>query len=133
MLARAVTKAWQESLDGPPSIGRVYQPKVDKRTLSSSSVGWCRPDTVDVVEHAANDDVDPELRGESLAPSGREHVMPGAPKIIPKRRVVSAQTADTDSLWTSYEFWMGIVAGAGVVLVIKTVLAVQAPFGVSWY
>ncbi len=133
MLVRAVTKAWQESLDGPPSIGRVYQSKADKRTLSSASVGWCRPGTADLVDHAANDDVDPEASGEAQGMREWKGADRADPRIIPKRRVVTTQTTPAESLWTSYEFWMGIVAGAGIVLVIKTVLAIQAPFGVYWY
>jgi hypothetical protein len=133
MLVRAVTKAWQESLDGPPSIGRVYRPKVNKRTLSSATLGWCRPGSVDLADHAANDDVGPEPRGQSLDRWGREDSAHVDPKIFPKRPGVATQPSSADSLWTSYEFWMGIVAGASIVLVIKTVLAVQAPFGVYWY
>lgn len=133
MLVRAVTKAWEESLDGPPSIGRVYQPPTDGQPLSSASVGWCRPEATGIVDHAANDDVGPEHQAPIAAHHERNDVVRGDPKIIPKRRVVAIQAPPDESLWRSYEFWMGIVVGAGIVLVIKTVLAVQAPFGVSWY
>lgn len=133
MLVRAVTKAWEESLDGPPSIGRVYQPNADRQQLSSASVGWCRPDTTNVVDHAANDDVGPEQRATIAVQAEQDAVVRANPKIIPKRRVVAIKDPPEESLWTSYEFWMGIVVGAGAVLVVKTVLAVQAPFGVTWY
>jgi hypothetical protein len=133
MLVRAVTKAWQESLDGPPSIGRVYRPKAEERTISSASVGWCRSGTAKFADHAANDDVDPDGRRENLNLWAHEDMVSADPRIIPKRRVVVSQTAPSDSLWTSYEFWMGIVAGAGAVLLIKTVIAIQAPYGIYWY
>jgi hypothetical protein len=58
-------------------------------------------------------------------------VTPGL--VVPRRRGASTATPPSEGLWTSYEFWMGIVAGAGAVLLVKTVLAVQAPFGLDWY
>jgi hypothetical protein len=133
MLVRAVTKAWQESLDGPPSIGRVYQPKSVDQRPPSASVGWCRPNAASVVDDAANDDVEPGRHVERQVQREPADTPRAGPGIVPKRRAVAKKPAPADSLWTSYEFWMGIVAGAGFVLVIKTVLAVQAPFGVYWY
>jgi len=123
MLVRAVTKAWQDNLDGPPSIGRVYQPKATSQISENSSMGWCRADRDDTVHHVANDDCDddPEIQ-----PAKRDD-------IVPKRRGAAQEATPPERLRTSYEFWMGIVVGAGAVLVIKTVLAVQAPFGVTWY
>lgn len=135
MLARAVTKAWQDSLNGPPSIGRVHQPKSVDRALSTSSIGWCRPETSDVIDRVANDDgggqseVDIEER-DQIVPEVAPQI---TPQIIPKRRGVQPVATASDSLWTSYEFWMGIVVGAAIVFVIKTILAVQAPLGVYWY
>lgn len=123
MLVRAVTKAWRDSLDGPPSIGRVYQPKPIGQTSQSSSLGWRRPAMDDAIHHAANDDVDDDPEFHAVKRDD----------IVPKRRGASPEELPPERLRTSYEFWMGIVVGAGAILVIKTVLAVQAPFGVTWY
>lgn len=124
MVASAVTKIWRDSLDGPPSIGRVYQPEPANERTQAASIGWCQPPQgSDFQQIPANDTgAHPEI---------------GATKtkkpIVPKRRVVTSTESDTDGLLKSYEFWMGIVAGAGCVLAIKTVFAVQSPFGVGWY
>lgn len=120
MLARAVTKAWQDSLEAPPPIGRVYHPEADD---PPSSIGWSRPEEPLEFIPAVQDDGDSHLEFE--AANHRQ--------IIPKRRVVASETPKADGLWRSYEFWMGIVAGAGIVFVIKTILAAIAPFGVYWY
>ena len=123
MLVRAVTKAWQDSLDGPPSIGRVYQPKPTGRPHQEPSMGWHRPAMDHAVHHADGDAQadNSEVRAHKQDP------------IVPIRRGAPLEAPDSQGLRKSYEFWMGIVVGAGAVLVVKTVLAVQAPFGVTWY
>jgi|GEM_PF-5678274 len=123
MLVRAVTKTWQDSLDGPPSIGRVYQPNRAERMSPTSAIGWCRPAMTHGAHYVANDDGDDDP---AINPVKRND-------FVPMRRGVPGPKEPSDSFRTSHQFWMGIVVGAGIVFVIKTVLSVQAPFGVTWY
>jgi len=61
--------------------------------------------------------------------------------IVPKRRGLGASShapilepfEAEDRLWSSQEFWKGIVVGAAIVLLVKTAFAIQAPYGVDWY
>ncbi len=49
------------------------------------------------------------------------------------RQAVPPEPREDDSFWTSHHFWKGIVLGVLLVVLIKTVFEVQAPFGIDWY
>lgn len=137
MVARAVTKVWRDSLGGRPSIGRVYTPALTDGRPARQAGGWCPPKAVEVAEPRAGAaapaaiDTDREAQDDDHDPAvltiAEDHA------IIPRRRAAPVVEPPSDSLWTSHEFWMGLALGAGIVLVIKTILAVQAPYGIDWY
>lgn len=122
MVARAVMRAWQASLAVSPPIDRTRSPEVLENVRSSSG-GWQRPVTNENVHIPANDDADedPSIRVEK-----REDIVPRRPG------VASGSTLD-ESFWSSHHFWKGIVVGAVIVLLVKTIIAVQAPLGIDWY
>lgn len=122
MVARAVTRAWQASLAASPPIDRSSTPDV-LENVRSSAVGWQRPVTNRDVQSPANDDTDedPNIRVDK-----RDDIVPRRPG------VASGSTLD-ESFWSSHHFWKGIVVGAVFVLLVKTVIAVQAPHGVDWF
>jgi hypothetical protein len=39
----------------------------------------------------------------------------------------------TAGFWHSDTFWKGVVVGLLTVVLIKTLIAVQAPYGIDWY
>ena len=122
MVARAVMKAWQASLaDAPPVHGG--RRSEESGDAPPSTYGWQRSVSDHDVPIPANDpgEDDPEI---SVAKRN---------DIVPRRPAAAARAASDDSIWSSHLFWKGLVVGAGIVLLAKTVLAVQVPFGVDWY
>lgn len=140
MVARAVTRVWQASLQAPlpaaPSGRAAAQEEasfaesewpVEEARLEKGA--WQRPST-----SLANDDAgelpfvdgeeDPEIRV-----AKRHDIVPR----VPRRPTVVSDAPPSESLWSSHLFWKGVVIGAAVVLLIKTALAVQAPYGIDWY
>jgi hypothetical protein len=137
MLVRAVTETWKSSLDHPPSIGRVYQPDLSGVDGKEGAFGWERPDVKDEAEAVV---AAPVAELEAAPPQALDQVdedpeiqVSRREDIVPKRRGASKDKPADDRIWTSHEFWKGIVIGAGVVLLVKTILAVQAPYGIDWY
>lgn len=125
MLARSVTKIWQESLDGPPSIGKVYHPQpVDYVKPPRPSGDWHLPKEQVDAGQVVDEDV-------TLYP--QIDLVKKEKPIVPKRRFAQSMERPSEGLWTSHEFWMGIVVGAGIVVVAKMMLAIQAPYGINWY
>ncbi|MDH3660147.1 MAG: hypothetical protein OEU92_08965 [Alphaproteobacteria bacterium] len=123
MVARAVMRAWQASLAGSPPIGRVYR-SGDVRDARPSPHGWQQSVSVDGPQTAppsSERDDDPDIR------IGKRD------DIVPRRPGAAIRPEPDESFWTSHHFWKGIVVGAVIVLLVKTFMAVQAPFGVDWY
>ncbi|MEZ5932992.1 MAG: hypothetical protein R3F54_13745 [Alphaproteobacteria bacterium] len=130
-------------MNGPLSIGRVHQPKPAGEASQVAAIGWSRPDADPVgrpvmfeagfhADEAASGP--PDDRAAHDDNSGiPERQTASLDQIVPKRRGTQTVAEPSERVWTSYEFWMGIVAGAAAVLVVKTILAVRAPFGVDWY
>ena len=50
--------------------------------------------------------------------------------VVPRRR---GPPPRDDDYWTSHLFWKGIVLGLFLVVLVKTVMEVQTPFGIDWY
>ena len=134
MVARVVMKAWQESLADAPPVHRVYpidpvQPadpvhrSEESGDAPPSTYGWQRSVSEHDVPIPANDagEDDPEI---SVAKRD---------DIVPRRPAAAARAVSDESFWSSHLFWKGLVVGAGLVLLAKTVMAVQAPFGIDWY
>lgn len=45
-----------------------------------------------------------------------------------------AHAADkAEPFWDSPRFWQGLAIGLAVVFLIKTVIAIQWPYGIDWY
>ncbi len=128
MVAQAVTRAWQASLAASPPIDRPSSPELLNNVRSSSGV-WQRPvanEDVQVPTNPripANDDIDEDP---NIHVDKRDD-------IVPRRPGVASGSISDDSFWSSHYFWKGIVVGAAIVLLVKTVIAVQAPHGVDWF
>jgi hypothetical protein len=114
-------RAWQASLADAPPKSRIYRPE-DGGNSASSDCGWQRP---------ANDDL-PRLTSDILDEDPEIQVAK-RDDIVPRRPGVTSDSMHDESLWSSHLFWKGIVVGAGIVLLAKIVMAVQAPFGIDWY
>ena len=58
---------------------------------------------------------------------------------VPRRPAAPAGSAEPveasgeAGIWTSHEFWKGMVFGVLAVVLVKVILEVQAPFGIDWY
>lgn len=129
MVAYAVTRAWQKSLEAPPPDDRNEQLALDSEGPMPTTHGWHRREATKVVDQAvAGSETKADTEDDDHPISFGK-----GDNIVPRRAAVSSVEPPADSLMASREFWMGIVFGAGIVLVIKTVLAVQAPFGIHWY
>ena len=128
MVARAVTRVWQASLAAPSPIDRSGSSATLEKVPSSPG-GWQRSGVSKSVQSpasldaAANDDVDEDP---NIQVDKRDD-------IVPRRPGVAGGSTLDDSLWASHYFWKGIVVGAAVVLLVKTVIAVQAPHGIDWF
>ncbi|MGI9484876.1 MAG: hypothetical protein ACR2RF_03135 [Geminicoccaceae bacterium] len=128
MVARAVTRAWQASLAAPSPIDRSGSSAAQEKGRSSLGE-WQRPVAGEDVQIsavpnvAANDDTDEDP---NIQVDKRDD-------IVPRRPGVAGGSTPDDSLWSSHYFWKGIVVGAAIVLLVKTVIAVQAPLGVDWF
>ena len=126
MVARAVMKAWRESLDSETDVVPAPNSDTRGRGAKRSAVGWERPPSNDMPVGGSGD----FRPGESDA-AEREHC-----GIVPRRPLASsrpAEPATTEGFWKSHHFWKGVVVGALIVLLVKTVIAVQAPYGIGWY
>lgn len=142
MVARAVTRVWQASLQAPQPAevssraGVREEASFEERAWSADDPwpergGWQRRSAAPVLAPAAEDDAgqppfidgeeDPEIR------VAKRH------DIVPRRPGVVSDAPPSESLWSSHLFWKGVVIGAAVVLLVKTALAVQAPYGIDWY
>lgn len=142
MVARSVTRVWQSSLNQPPSVGKVYQSQSSGAALPNAPSSEAAP-----VSRAVNQGQ--HEPPEKLPPSGEGFDDPkislaNPMSIVPKRRAVGGRASSSEapfpepsetnvSLMNSPEFWKGTVLGAGIVLLIKTLIAVKAPYGVDWY
>lgn len=122
MVARSVMRAWQESLAASPPIDRLGQPEMHEAVRSSPG-GWQAPVAQKPVQIPANDDVDEDP---SIQVDKRDD-------IVPRRPGAASGSASDESFWSSHHFWKGIVVGAVTVLLVKTIIAIQAPIGVDWY
>lgn len=126
------------SLGGAPPTGRIYQPR-GKDEAGSLDCGWQRPRVSAEIEHPADDtDGVSSLRPHDQPAQQVEEDDPEIhvikrDDIVPIRRGAIDDGKADDGFWSSHLFWKGIVLGAAVVLLVKTVLEVQAPFGIDWY
>lgn len=145
MAVKAVMRAWQMDRQHHEPIPREDRPRPAVRGEAAAALGWSRPtacqpekvapwaeadspavDGFPVFSEAQacnrpDDDEDPAIRIEKRD------------DIVPRRPVISSELHQNDSFWTSHLFWKGILVGALSVLLVKTAIAVQAPFGVDWY
>ncbi len=128
MVAQAVTRAWQASLAAAPPIDRPSSPELLDHVRSPPGV-WQRPAANEDAQAsadpkiAANDDFDEDP---SIRVDKRDDIVPRRPGVV-------SGTISDDSLWSSHHFWKGVVIGAAIVLLVKTIIAVQAPHGVDWF
>ncbi len=122
MVARAVTRTWLASLAASPPVDRSSSPEVLENVRSTPDA-WHRPLKKEDVQIPANDDTDddPNIRVDKRD------------DIVPRRPGVAGDAMLDESFWSSHHFWKGIVVGAVIVLLVKTVFAVQAPHGVDWF
>ncbi len=134
MVARAVMKAWQDSLGDVPPVGRVYRRGSEGGNVGRESCGWRPPvdadqdvlRTNDGDSHLASHDDDDDGDDPPIRVGRRGN-------IVPRRPGAPARGAAEESLWASHMFWKGVVVGAAIVFLIKTVLAVRTPHGIDWY
>ena len=135
MVANAVTKAWRKSLEDPTSVAGADRLLPDGERPPTSPHGWHRPNAADPAHHALSEQETAALRhpANDAGDDDLETRRDRRDDIVPRRVAVSSVDQPEDGFWRSHEFWMGIVIGAAVVFVIKTVLAVRAPFGVDWH
>lgn len=122
MVAKAVMRAWQSSLGGSPSIGRIYRPETAEE-VPPSPERWQQPGRDDDLPPLLADDgdEDPEIR------------VALRNDIVPKRPGGAHLSTLPMGFWSSHLFWKGIVVGAVIVFLVKTAIAVRAPYGIDWY
>jgi hypothetical protein len=130
MVMHAVMRAWHVSRQQFPSTRQELprfssKPALDhglfpQKPAVADRHEWAQPPLARAVSDAAVDDDAP------LHVTRRD-------KIVPVRRGAADRPSDGDGFWSSHLFWKGIVLGVLAVVFIKTVLAVQTPFGIDWY
>lgn len=118
-------RAWQISRDHPPSTPQDDQPSWTRPERQSLQPSQTQRDGSHARDrgHANDDDPDEDA---PIRVAKRDD-------IVPRRPGASANPSPSDDFWTSHLFWKGILVGALTVLLVKTVIAVQAPHGVDWY
>lgn len=129
MVARAVTRVWLASLAEAPPIHRSSSQEVLKTVRPSSKV-WQRPVASQDGRMPAQDGHMPANDDTEDDPSIQ---VDKRDDIVPRRPGAASEPTLDESFWSSHHFWKGIIVGAAIVLLVKTVLAVQAPYGVDWF
>lgn len=115
MVVHAVMRAWLVSRQQFPSQKQQLPEFLTKKAVPHRR----SPDRQEIGDDVVDDDaaINVEKRDD----------------IVPIRRGITANPPDDEGFWTSHLFWKGIVLGVLAVVLVKTVLAIQTPFGIDWY